>query len=134
MSKDIKVALVTGGNRGLGYELAKQLALHGVKVILSSRSPEVGRKAVQKLKELNLDISYIEMDVTDQESIQQAAMTVNERHGKLDVLINNAGVYLDKNEKLLSMDPCVLEETMATIGPEGPHGGFFRDGEQIDWQ
>lgn len=236
MSKDIKVALVTGGNRGLGYELAKQLALHGVKVILSSRSPEVGRKAVQKLKELNLDISYIEMDVTDQESIQQAAMTVNERHGKLDVLINNAGVYLDKNEKLLSMDPCVLEETMATnffgvyhvirsfmplmekqgygriinvsseygaasemsdpgvgayklskfalngftrlaaaetngdikinavdpgwvstdmggpsaprtpeqaaksilwlatIGPEGPNGGFFRDGEQIDWQ
>ncbi|KKB38138.1 SDR family NAD(P)-dependent oxidoreductase [Bacillus thermotolerans] len=134
MSKDIKVALVTGGNRGLGYELAKQLALHGVKVILSSRNPEVGRKAVQKLKELNLDISYIEMDVTDQESIQQAAMTVNERHGKLDVLINNAGVYLDKNEKLLSMDTCVLEETMATIGPEGPNGGFFRDGEQIDWQ
>ena len=114
MSKDIKVALVTGGNRGIGYELVKQLALKGFKVILSSRNPEMGHEASQKLKELDLDVSCIEMDVTNQESIHLAVVAINEKYGRLDVLINNAGVYLDKNEKLLTMDPCILEKTMAT--------------------
>ena len=114
MSHDKKVALVTGGNRGIGYELVKQLAMKGFKVMLTSRNPEMGRQVAQKLKESNLDVSFVEMDVDNQESIRQAAITVNELHGRLDVLINNAGVYLDKNEKLLTMDPCILEKTMAT--------------------
>lgn len=115
MSSDNKqIALVTGGNRGLGNELAKQLALKGFKVILASRNLEMGKKAAEKLKEINLDVSYVEMDVTNQESIHQAAATINEHFGRLDVLINNAGVYLDKNEKLLAMDPTILENTMAT--------------------
>jgi NAD(P)-dependent dehydrogenase (short-subunit alcohol dehydrogenase family) len=114
MSKDIKVALVTGGNRGIGYELVKQLALKGFKVILASRDPEMGHEAVQKLMESNLDVSFVEMDVDNQESIRHAAITINEKYGRLDVLINNAGVYLDKNEELLAMDPCILEKTMAT--------------------
>jgi NAD(P)-dependent dehydrogenase (short-subunit alcohol dehydrogenase family) len=114
MSHDKQVALVTGGNRGIGYELVKQLALNGFKVILASRDPEMGNDAVQKLKELNLDVSCLEMDVANQESIHQAAVAINEKYGRLDVLINNAGVYLDENEKLLAMDPCILEKTMAT--------------------
>lgn len=114
MSKDIKVALVTGGNRGIGYELVKQLALKGFKIILASRDPEMGHEAVQKLKESNLDVSFVVMDVDNQESIRQAAMTINERYGRLDVLINNAGVYLDENKKLVAMDPSILERTMAT--------------------
>jgi NAD(P)-dependent dehydrogenase (short-subunit alcohol dehydrogenase family) len=114
MSKDIKVALVTGGNRGIGYELVKQLALKGFKVILASRDPEMGHEAVQKLMESNLDVSFVEMDVDNQESIRHAAITINEKYGRLDVLINNAGVYLDKNEEVLAMDPCILEKTMAT--------------------
>ncbi|MGG7618492.1 SDR family oxidoreductase [Bacillus coreaensis] len=109
-----QVALVTGGNRGIGYELVKQLSLNGFKVILASRDREMGNKAVQKLKELHLDVSCIEMDVTNHESITQAAITLNEQYGRLDVLINNAGVYLDENEKLLAMDPIILDKTMAT--------------------
>ncbi|WP_223587624.1 SDR family oxidoreductase [Neobacillus bataviensis] len=114
MSNDIKVALVTGGNRGIGYELVKQLALDGFRVILASRDPEMGHKATQKLKDSNLDVSFMVIDVDNQESIHQAAFTVNERFGRLDVLINNAGVYLDKNQKLVAMDPSILERTMAT--------------------
>lgn len=114
MSKDIKVALVTGGNRGIGYELVKQLALKGFKVILASRNPEKGHKAVQQLRESNLDVSFVSIDVDNQESINQASTTVNERYGRLDVLINNAGVYLDENKKLVVMDPSILEKTMAT--------------------
>ena len=79
MSKDIKVALVTGGNRGIGYELVKQLALKGFKVILAGRNPEMGQETAQKLKEANLDVSFVVMDVDNQESIHQAAITVNER-------------------------------------------------------
>ncbi|PFO06611.1 short-chain dehydrogenase [Bacillus sp. AFS076308] len=114
MSKDIKVALVTGGNRGIGYELFKQLALKGFKVILASRDPGMGHEAAQKLQESNLDVSFVLIDVDNQESIRQAAITVNERYGRLDVLINNAGVYLEENKKLVAMDPSILEKTMAT--------------------
>ena len=114
MGHDKQVALVTGGNKGIGNELCRQLALKGFKVILASRDPDRGNHAVQKLKELDLDVSGVEMDVTNQESILKAAVTINEKYGRLDVLINNAGVYLDENEKLLAMDPFILEKTMAT--------------------
>ena len=114
MSKDSKVALVTGGNRGIGYELVKQLALIGFKVILSSRNPEMGHKAIQQLRESNLDVSFVSIDVNNQESIRQAAVAINEKYGRLDVLINNAGLYFDENEKLLTMDPSILEKTMRT--------------------
>jgi NAD(P)-dependent dehydrogenase (short-subunit alcohol dehydrogenase family) len=114
MSHDKQVALVTGGNRGIGYELVKQLALNGFKVILASRDPEMGHEAVQRLKESNLDVSFVVMDIDNQESIHQAAITVNERYGRLDVLINNAGVYLEENKKLVAMDPSILERTMKT--------------------
>jgi NAD(P)-dependent dehydrogenase (short-subunit alcohol dehydrogenase family) len=114
MSLNKQVALVTGGNRGIGYELVKQLALKGFKVILASRDPDLGHEAAQKLKELDLDVSCVVMDVTNQESIHQAATRVNERYGRLDVLINNAGVYLEENKKLVAMDPSILEKTMAT--------------------
>lgn len=114
MLHDKQVALVTGGNKGIGNELCRQLALKGFKLILASRDPDRGHEAVQKLKELDLDVSCVEMDVTNQESILKAAVTINEKYGRLDVLINNAGVYLDENEKLLAMDPFILEKTMAT--------------------
>ena len=114
MSKDTKVALVTGGNRGIGYELVKQLALEGFKVILTSRDPIIGHKIAKKLKKSDLDVSFLVMDVNNQESILQAAITVNERYGRLDVLINNAGVYLDEDKKLMAMGPSILEQTMET--------------------
>jgi NAD(P)-dependent dehydrogenase (short-subunit alcohol dehydrogenase family) len=114
MSKDIKFALVTGGNRGIGYELVKQLAMKGFKVILTSRDPEVGHEAARHLKESNLDVSCVVLDVDNKESIHEAAMTVIEQYGRLDVLINNAGVYMDENKKLVAMDPAILERTMAT--------------------
>ncbi len=82
---NVKVALVTGGNRGIGYELVKQLALKGFKVILTRRNPKKGHEAAQKLKESNLEVLYVIMDVENQESIHQAAMSVNERYGRLDV-------------------------------------------------
>ncbi|MGC9930931.1 SDR family oxidoreductase [Priestia aryabhattai] len=114
MKKHTKVVLVTGGNRGIGYELVRQLAMDGFKVILTSRNSESGHKAVQKLKDSHLDVSFLTMDINNQTSIRQAAATVNEQYGRLDVLINNAGIYLDKNQTLVNMDPSVLEKTLTT--------------------
>ncbi|MGR6342100.1 SDR family oxidoreductase [Priestia megaterium] len=114
MEKHNKVALVTGGNRGIGYELVRQLAMDGFKVILTSRNSETGHEAVQKLKDSHLDVSFLTMDINNQTSIRQAAATVNEQYGRLDVLINNAGIYLDKNQTLVNMDPSVLEKTLTT--------------------
>ncbi|WP_461673340.1 SDR family oxidoreductase [Priestia megaterium] len=114
MENHTKVALVTGGNRGIGYELVRQLAMKGFKVILTSRNLETGHKAVQKLKDSHLDVSFLTMDINNQTSIGQAAAKVSEQYGRLDVLINNAGIYLDKNQKLVDMDPSVLEKTLET--------------------
>ncbi|MDR7245209.1 SDR family oxidoreductase [Priestia megaterium] len=119
MSDEKQVALVTGGNRGIGYELVKQLASSGFKVILTSRSSETGNKVTGELRELNMDVSFVLMDVDDPKSIEQAATKVYEQYGRIDVLINNAGVYLDENKHLLDMDPSVIEKTMKTnfFGP-----------------
>jgi len=114
MSKDKKVALVTGGNRGIGYELVKQLAQNEYKVILTSREPELGNEAAQKLKDLHLDVSFMMVDVENLESIRHAATQINDQYERLDVLINNAGVYLDENKSLITLDPSILERTMAT--------------------
>lgn len=107
-----KVALVTGGNRGIGFEVVKQLVLKGYSVILTSRDRDKGLKALQKFDTLKADIIYLEMDLDNQESIQKAAQIVNERYGRLDVLINSAGIILE-NKKLLD-DPEILERTMQT--------------------
>ncbi|MCY9695440.1 SDR family oxidoreductase [Paenibacillus alginolyticus] len=114
MSHNKQVALVTGANRGIGFELVKQLALNGFRVILASRDLEKGYEAAQRLEQSGLDVTFVQMDVDDQDSIRQASLTVNETFGRLDVLINNAGVYLDENELFMTMDPSILEKTMST--------------------
>ncbi|RUU70628.1 SDR family NAD(P)-dependent oxidoreductase, partial [Mesorhizobium sp. M7A.F.Ca.MR.362.00.0.0] len=81
MFTDSKVALVTGGNRGIGYELVRQLALKGFKVILTSRDSKKGLEAVNKLRKSNLEVSFLEMDVNNHESIRQAAITVDQHFG-----------------------------------------------------
>ncbi|WP_088011997.1 SDR family NAD(P)-dependent oxidoreductase [Gottfriedia acidiceleris] len=114
MLHEKRIALVTGGNRGIGYELVKQLALNGFKVILTSRDQEKGDKVTQKLNHFNLDVSFLEMDVNNQVSINNAANTVQKKYGRLDVLINNAGVIFHEDENLLKMEPAILEKTMTT--------------------
>ena len=112
MTPNKKIALVTGGNRGIGFELVKQLAHKGFEVILTSRDSNKGLQALERLEAFHVDVSHIEMDLDDKESIQQAARIVNERYGRLDVLINSAGIILE-NKKVVE-DPTILERTMQT--------------------
>ncbi|KAJ0974610.1 hypothetical protein J5N97_016575 [Dioscorea zingiberensis] len=86
------VAAVTGSNRGIGYEIARQLAVHGLRVIVTSRDGDQGREATGRLREEGLDVDYCELDVSDELSVRSFARSITEKYGGLDILVNNAGV------------------------------------------
>ena len=89
----MKTALVTGANKGIGLETARQLAQNGFFVYLGSRSLESGSATVEKLKADGIsNIEAVQLDVTDQESISAARFTIGKKTEVLDVLVNNAGI------------------------------------------
>jgi len=92
-----KIALVTGANRGIGFETARQLGREGIKVLLGSRSEEKGREAEVKLKNEGLDVELIRLDVDDPKTHQSAAKFIEATYGRLDILVNNAGILIDIN-------------------------------------
>jgi NAD(P)-dependent dehydrogenase (short-subunit alcohol dehydrogenase family) len=98
-----KIALITGANKGIGFETARQLAKSGgVHVILGSRDHAKGVKAALALQAQGLDVEAIALDVTDGASIAAAAQAVGKQFGRLDILINNAGVSLSDGSKGVS--------------------------------
>lgn len=86
------IALVTGGNRGLGFATATALARIGRTAIIAGRTESHAREAAEKLLAEGLDVEWLVLDVTSRSSVDEAAAQVRQRHGRLDVLVNNAGV------------------------------------------
>ncbi|CAJ1937639.1 unnamed protein product [Sphenostylis stenocarpa] len=87
------IAVITGGNRGIGFEIARQLADHGVTVILTSRDASVGVESIKVLQEGGLnDVACHQLDILDTSSIDQFCDWLKENYGGLDILVNNAGV------------------------------------------
>lgn len=87
-----KVALITGANRGLGFETAKQLGQQGVTVIIAARTTDKAQEAADKLKQDGIDAYGIQLDVTNKAHYQPAVDYITDKFGKLDILVNNAGV------------------------------------------
>jgi NAD(P)-dependent dehydrogenase (short-subunit alcohol dehydrogenase family) len=108
-----KIALVTGANKGIGKEIARQLAVKGVFVLLGARDRRRGEKAEAELLGEGLPVQYIPLDVTDQQSAVQAAVHVERQYGKLDILVNNAAIALDW-EPPSELDPEILKKTYET--------------------
>ena len=106
MSK--KIALVTGATRGIGLETVRQLAQQDVHVILAARDGKKGAEAALKLKGEGLSVEALPLDVTDKASIAAAVHEVERAHGHLDILINNAGVFIDDASKKPSEQPLEL--------------------------
>jgi NAD(P)-dependent dehydrogenase (short-subunit alcohol dehydrogenase family) len=86
-----KIALITGANKGIGFETARQLGSQDMTVLVGAREEERGRAAERALREGGADAHYVQLDVTDTKSIQQAAEGIDAEYGRLDVLVNNAG-------------------------------------------
>ncbi len=89
---DKTTALVTGANKGLGYETARRLAECGLTVLVGARDPERGKGAIARLRERGADAHLVHLDLTSEPSIAAATRAIAERFGRLDVLVNNAGI------------------------------------------
>jgi NAD(P)-dependent dehydrogenase (short-subunit alcohol dehydrogenase family) len=87
-----KTAFVTGANKGIGYEIVKQLGEAGWKVILGARSAERGEAAVSELTSKGLDIAFVQIDMGDLKSIERATDTITKNYQGLNLIINNAGI------------------------------------------
>jgi NAD(P)-dependent dehydrogenase (short-subunit alcohol dehydrogenase family) len=92
MTTNKRVALVTGANKGIGLEIARQLAQTGISVIIGARDAERGSAAVAELSSQGLEATFVQLDLVDDASIAAAAVKISGEHGRLDILVNNAGI------------------------------------------
>lgn len=90
---EVRIALVTGANKGIGFAVARQIAQAGVRVILGARDAHRGQAAAESLIDEGLDVSTVALDLNDQASISAAASHIAAKYGRLDILVNNAGVF-----------------------------------------
>jgi NAD(P)-dependent dehydrogenase (short-subunit alcohol dehydrogenase family) len=98
-----KIALVTGANRGIGHEIARQLAQRGARVLLSGRRPAAVAEAAAALRAESCDVEGLVLDVTNPESIATAAARVADRYGRLDILVNNAAIRVEAYTNLFGV-------------------------------
>lgn len=111
---DSRVALVTGSNRGIGFEVVSQLVDRGLQVILTSRKEEDGAAAAARLRRSDRDVRHTTLDVIRPESVAHLREWVMREYGRLDVLVNNAAVYLDEGMSILDLPEEVMALTLET--------------------
>jgi NAD(P)-dependent dehydrogenase (short-subunit alcohol dehydrogenase family) len=105
---DKKVILVTGANKGIGFEIVRQLATHNHEVILTARNKEKGQQALDKILAEGARAHFTVLDVTDKQQIIDAFEYVRDNFGHLDVLINNAGIMKKEDHSILqTTDECI---------------------------
>ena len=111
-----KIAVVTGANRGIGFEICRQLARNGVKVLLTSRDKLKGEAAVASLCDEGLDVTFHQLDVTAPVSVGRLAADLESEYGRLDILINNAGVMPEHGEaaSVFKADVDLVRQTLET--------------------
>jgi NAD(P)-dependent dehydrogenase (short-subunit alcohol dehydrogenase family) len=126
MTATTQVALVTGANKGIGYEVALSLSTtHKFHVLLGARKQQEGEQAVAAIKKQGGSVEFIHIDVTDDKTIEAARDYVSQKHGRLDVLINNAGILTGQDDSIRGkyqqafevnvFGPAVLIETFTDL-------------------
>ena len=100
-----QIALITGANKGIGLETARQLGRLGITVLVGARDEAKGNAAAEELRKEGIDAHGLTIDVDSSASIQRAADLVEREHGRLDILVNNAGVMLHDHDKSAGNQP-----------------------------
>lgn len=115
---DKKVVLITGANKGIGYEIAKQLGQKGFHVVIAARDEERGMNAARSLAKNGIEVAFLQMDVADSKSVINAARIFSDKYDRLDVLVNNAAILIESGS-IISMSSKILEDTFRTntFGP-----------------
>jgi NAD(P)-dependent dehydrogenase (short-subunit alcohol dehydrogenase family) len=123
MARRQRVALVTGANKGIGFEVARQLAREGYRVFIGARDEKAGKAAAEKLrtegakttKDPSDDcIRFLKIDISEPDNIRAAAEHFGKQSERLDVLINNAGILLDDDKEVLNCSSEIFEKTLRT--------------------
>ena len=109
-----RVVVVTGANRGIGMEVARQLTAAGDRVVLGSRDVDAGERAARPLVAAGGDVRVRRLDVTDQTSIDAVASELTEGDGRVDVLVNNAAIHYDTWQRAAGADLAVVTEALDT--------------------
>lgn len=118
-----KIAVVTGANRGMGFATSEALAKRGYKVVMAMRNPEGSQKELNSLVLKNLDVVPMKLDLLDEKSIFDFVENLKREYGFIDILINNAGIFVDAQEggntSLFKTKSSTIKKTFAvnTLGP-----------------
>lgn len=115
LDENKRIALVTGANRGLGLETCRQLSKLGLAVLLSVRNIDKGQRAAKQLTNDGLeDITFCHLDVLNQNDLDRVAYNIEQEHGHLDVLINNAAILYDYYQTAVAADLNIVNQAFAT--------------------
>ncbi len=119
MNLEKRICLVSGGNRGIGFETCNQLAQLGYIVLLTARDLTKGKTATKQLTDKGLDIIFYQMDVSNQKSIDDTYDKIIQRFGRLDVLVNNAAILYDTWQRAIDADFEIVNQAFVTnlLGP-----------------
>jgi len=110
----MKTALITGANKGIGYEVARQLAAKGFHVFVGARNAKAGHKATEQILKPGGKATFLEIDVADNDSVTKATREFSNSEAHLDVLVNNAGIIADGDETILEISDDLLRQTLET--------------------
>ena len=114
MSDEPPIVLVTGANKGIGNEVARQLGAEGATVLLGARDRQRGAAAARQLVGEGITALHVLLDVTDQQSVDEAARWIDGEYGRLDVLVNNAGILLEQGEQPSELTADLMRRTYET--------------------
>jgi NAD(P)-dependent dehydrogenase (short-subunit alcohol dehydrogenase family) len=110
----MKTALITGANKGIGREVAQQLAAKGFHVVVGARNAKAGRKAAEEIANRGGKATFLEIDVADNDSVTTAAREFSKIADHLDVLVNNAGIIVDGDNAILEIRDELFRKTLET--------------------
>jgi NAD(P)-dependent dehydrogenase (short-subunit alcohol dehydrogenase family) len=110
----VKTVLITGANKGIGREVARQLATKGLHAFVGARNAKAGRKAAEEIANRGAKATFLEIDVADNDSVTNAAREFSNIEDHLDVLVNNAGIIVDGDNAILEVSDDLLRKTLET--------------------